>query len=83
MECQIDVRLEVSYSLNSNSKTVDIPYFAILKISKLLVAVAGASSCCVVARDAVGHWLLQNWELLTHAYYVRLFVCLSKFDVFA
>ena len=65
------------------TQIVDIPYFAILKISKLLVAVAGALSCCVVARGALGHWLLQNWKLLAHTYYVRLFVCLSKFDVFA
>ena len=26
------------------------------------------------ARGAVGHWLLQNWKLLAHTYYVRLSV---------
>ena len=31
-ECQVDARLNVSYSLNSNSQIVDILYFAILKL---------------------------------------------------
>jgi hypothetical protein len=31
MECLIDVRLKVSYFLNSNCKTADITYFAIFK----------------------------------------------------
>jgi hypothetical protein len=61
MECQVDVQLEVSYFLNSNRKTVDIPYFAILKITKLLIAVAGALSRCAVARGTVGHWLLRGY----------------------